>query len=149
MQIWGDVRNLSSINIPRCFCIEVELTGILLKDTHGWDDFEIETSVRWLHFFLLNIISCAYLLGSGLKLIFHWKAQSLMNFKSLVLSLAEVLTSWATENKKVSSANNLHLLLRPFGKSLTYIKNKRDQEWNLVVLQIKYQSKTNTVHLKV
>ena len=32
--------------------------------------------------------------------------------------------SWTTENKEVSSANNLHLLLRPFGKSLSYIRNK-------------------------
>ena len=29
------------------------------------------------------------------------------------------------ENKEVSSANNLHSFLRPFGKSLIYIKNKR------------------------
>ena len=29
-------------------------------------------------------------------------------------------------NKEVSSANNLHSLLRPFGKSLAYINNKRD-----------------------
>ena len=33
--------------------------------------------------------------------------------------------SWTTENKEVSSANNLHSLLRPFGNSLTYIRNKR------------------------
>ena len=81
--------------------------------------------VEQLIFFLLNITSCACLLGSGLKLIFHWKAQSLINFKSLLISLAQVLTSWAMENKEVSSANNLHSFLRPFGKSLIYIKNKR------------------------
>ena len=80
----------------------------------------------WLiHFFMLNIISCSYLLRSGLKLIFHWKTQLLVNFKSLLISLAEVLTSRTTENKVVPSANNLHSLLRPFGKSLTYVKNKR------------------------
>ena len=86
---------------------------------------EIHTWVGWLHFFLLNIVSCAYLQGSWLKLIFHWKAQLLINVKSLLISLAEVLMSWTTENKEVSSANNLHSPLRPFGKSLTYIKNKR------------------------
>ena len=39
------------------------------------------------------------------------------------MSLVEVLTSEAMEIKEVSSANNL--FLRPFYKSLTYIKNKR------------------------
>ena len=97
-------------------CTEVELTGMLLKCRLRWDDFL---------FFPLNIISCAYLLGSGLKLIFHWKVQLLINVKSLLISLAEVPMSWTTENKEVSSANNLHSLLRPSGKSLTYIKNKR------------------------
>ena len=34
------VLNLSSSNIPRCLCTEVELTGILLKYTLGWDDYQ-------------------------------------------------------------------------------------------------------------
>ena len=34
--------------------------------------------------------------------------------------------SWTTENKEVSSADNLNSLLRPFGNSLTYMRNKRD-----------------------
>ena len=116
MQIWDDALNLSSSNIPKCLCTEVELTGILLKYILGWDDFI---------FFLLNIIPCVFLLGSGLKLIFYLKSQLLINVKSLLISVAEVLMSWTTENKEVSSANNLHSLLRPSGKSLTYIKNKR------------------------
>ena len=58
-------------------------------------------------FFLLNIISCACLLGSGFKLIFHWKAQLLINFKSFLTSLTEVLKLLATENK-VSLAKMLH-----------------------------------------
>ena len=87
---------------------------------------EIHIWVVWLHFFfLLNIISYACLLRSELKLVFHWKAQLFINFKSLLISPAKVLMSWTMENKEVSSANNLHWLLRPFGKSLTYIKNKR------------------------
>ena len=72
------------------------INRILLKYTLGWDDFI---------FFLLNIISCACLLGSGLKLIFHWKAQSPINFKSLLISLEEVLRSSAMENKEVSLKN--------------------------------------------
>ena len=35
------------------------------------------------------------------------------------------ITSELTENKEASSTSNLHPLLRPFGKSLAYIKNKR------------------------
>ena len=86
-------------------------------ETHTW--------VGWLHFFFqLNTIPFACLLGSGLKLIFRWKYQSLIIFKSLLTSLAEVLASWATKNKEASSAKNLHSLSRPFGKSLTYIKNR-------------------------
>ena len=103
-------------------CTEIELTGIWLKYTLGWDDFI---------FLLLNIIPCTCLLRSGLKLIFHWKSQLLINVKSLLISLAEVLMSWTTKNKEVSSANNLNSLLRPFGKSLTYIKNKRGPRMEL------------------
>ena len=113
---WCSYLNLSSSNIPRCLCIKVELTGILLKYTLGWNDFI---------FSLLNIISCACLPGPWLKLIFHWKFQLLINFRSLLISLAEVLTSWTTENKEVSSANKLH---SSFGKSLT---NKRGPRMEL------------------
>ena len=52
-------------------------------------------------------------------------------------SLAEVLISWTTENREVSSANSLHSLLRPSDKSLTYIKNNkgpRMDSWRRPVL---------------
>ena len=130
-------------------------------------------------FFLLNIISCACLLGSGFKLIFHWKAQLFINFKSFLTSLIEVLKLCATENK-VSLANKLHWhlkiynclekklhfsnhmliekynffpnnfywLLKQFGKSYI-LKITEAQEWNLVVLQVEYQPKTNTGHIKL
>ena len=86
-----------------------------------WDDF--------IFFSAKDYFLC--LLWFELKFIFHWKVQVLMNFESLLISLAEVLTSWTTENKQVSSANNLHLLVSPFGKSLRYIKNKRGSRTEL------------------
>ena len=75
-------------------------------------------------FFLLNIIYWTCLLRSGLKFIFHLKAQLPIFFKSSLRSLAEVLISWTTENREVSSANSLHSLLGPPDKSLIYINNK-------------------------
>ena len=86
---------------------------------------EVHTWVEWLYFFLLIFIFCACLLGSGLKLIFNWKAQSLLNSRSVLISLAEALTSWTTENKEMSSANNFCSLLRSFDQSLIYIANNR------------------------
>ena len=50
---------------------------------------EIHPWVGCHFFFLLNVISCACLLESGLKLNFHWKAQLLINRKSLI-SLVDV-----------------------------------------------------------
>ena len=52
----------------------------------------------------------------------------------------------------MSSGNNLYSLLRPFDKSLTYIKNKKKAHgWNLAILQleVEYQPKTNTDDLKL
>ena len=39
------------------------------------------------------------------------------------------------ENKKVSSAINLNSLLRPFGKSLTYLKKKEAEEWDFIIFK--------------
>ena len=76
-------------------------------------------------FFLLNIISWTWLLGSGLKLILQWKAQLTVFCKASFSSLTEVLISWTTENRNVPSANSLHSILRPSDKSLIYIKNNK------------------------
>ena len=59
--------------------------------------------------FRLKIISWACLLGSGLKLIFHWNAQLLTFFKSLFISFAAVLMLCATLKRDVSSANKCRL----------------------------------------
>ena len=63
-------------NIPRCFWIEVSCTGLLLKTGWGW----AVTFTLWL-----NMTSCACLLVSGLKFIFHWWAHVLILFKSLLI----------------------------------------------------------------
>ena len=69
-------------------------------------------------YFLLNMISWACLKRCGLKVVFHWKAQSLIFFRSLFNSIADVFVSSTTENREVSSANSLALDHKPSGKSL-------------------------------
>ena len=68
--------------------------------------------------FLLKIISWAFFLDSGLKLIFQWKAQILILYKSLSNSFAEVSTLWITENEDVSSTNNFPFDDRPSARLL-------------------------------
>ena len=94
-----------------------------------WFNWFIIKVYNWMQwgslFFLLNIISWTCLLGSELKFIFHLKAQLPIFSKSSLRSLGEVLISLITENIEVSSANNLHSLLRPSDKSLIYIKDNK------------------------
>ena len=89
----------------------------LLKTNGGCDTF---------FSFLLKMTSWACLLGSGLKLIFHWKSQSLIFFKSLLSSFVEVVMSCVTENRDVSPANNFVLEGSSPNKSFLYIKNNND-----------------------
>ena len=56
--------------------------------------------------FLLTITYWAGLVGSGLKLIFHLKAHSLIFAKSLLSSKKFRVTSWTTKKRDVSSAKN-------------------------------------------
>ena len=65
--------------------------------------------------------------GLGLKLIFHWKVQSQIFFKSLFNSFAEVVISCVTENGDVSWANNIALEDRsPYRSKITMVP-----KWNL------------------
>ena len=100
---------LASRITPRCFWYVLWLTVLLLKVRGGWFNFLV---------FLLKITSWACLLGSGLKLIFHWYAQLLIFTKSSFNSFLVLLLSRITENNDVSSANNLAFDERPFGRSL-------------------------------
>ena len=73
--------------------------------------------------FLLNKTSWAYLLGSGLKLIFHWQANLLIFTKLFSNSFAVAFALWTTENNEVSSANNFPLDDRLAARSFICIKN--------------------------
>ena len=95
--------NLTSNVTPRCFWEEVCKTLLLLKTKDGCGSFFI----LWL-----KITSWACLLGSGLKLIFHWKAHLLIFFRSSFNSLAE--------NNDVSSATKFY---KSSAKSLILIQN--------------------------
>ena len=65
-----------------------------------------------------KINSCACLVGSGLKFIFHWNAHSPIFFKSLFRSIFEASTFVTTEKSEVSSANNLGFDAKLSDKSL-------------------------------
>ena len=101
--------------IPRCFWLVVCITLLLLLNTSGRCDIALD--------FRLKMTSCACFLESGLKLIFHCNVYLFIFAKSLFSSRAEVLLSWVTENKDVSSVNSLAFEDNPSDKSLIYLKN--------------------------
>ena len=80
--------DLVSNIIPRWFWVGDDLTKFSLKYNGGWSILLI---------FLLKITSWACFLGSGLNLIFHWKAQSLIFIKSLFRSLSLYFEQRKTE----------------------------------------------------
>ena len=93
---------------PSCFWEKLWETLLLLKTKGAWVGL---LDLR------LKITSRAWLLGSGLKLIFHWKAHSLTFFKSSFNSFAEVFTSWTTENNDVLSEKSFSLEFKLSDKS--------------------------------
>ena len=101
--------NLTSKITPRCVWKLTWETLLLLKSKGE--------CVAFFNF-LLNMISWAFLLRSGLKVNFHWKVQSLIFFRSLFNSIADVFISCTTENRELSSPNSLALDNKPSGKSL-------------------------------
>ena len=68
----------------------------------------LKTIGRYTTFLTLRvkITSCACLDGSGLKLIFHWKAYLFILSKSSQSCLAVALASFVNVNKEVSSAKS-------------------------------------------
>ena len=116
--------SLVSTMIPRCFWDVVCTTllsaikcylVLLLLSASGGCDIALD--------FKLKMASSACFFGSGLKIIFHWNTYLFIFSKSLFSSKAEVLLSWITENKDVSSTNSLAFEDNPSDKSLIYIKN--------------------------
>ena len=63
--------------------------------------------------YLLNL-----LLGLGLKLILHWKAQLLILLKSLFESVVVELIFWTIQKRKVPFANNFEFEVKSCDKSL-------------------------------
>ena len=60
-------------------------------------------------FFLLNITSCACLPHSGLKIIFHWKAQLVIALRSGLKPVALIWMLFTSEKRDVSSGKGLQL----------------------------------------
>ena len=107
--------------IPRCFRDEDCETWILSRNNGEWLIF---------FDFWLKKTSAAYLLGSGLKFIFLWKAQLLLILaKSLFSSFADMFISYVTEKIDVSSINSLVLEEKPVARPLMQVTV--DLEWML------------------
>ena len=80
---------------------------MLLNVINGWGTVFI---------FLLKITSWVGLDVSGLKVIFHLKAHSLIFAKLLVGSEELTVTSWTTGKRDISSAKSLQFDDKPSGK---------------------------------
>ena len=98
----------SNVN-PRCFWDILFFKGMSLNERQGWSSFLV---------FLLNITSCAYLVKSGLNIIFHWKAQLLIAVRSLRKVAALDWMPLTAEKIYVSSEKSLQFEDAPFDKSL-------------------------------
>ena len=98
----------SNVN-PRCFWDILFFKGMSLNERQGWSSFLV---------FLLNITSCACLVKSGLKIIFHWKAQLLITDRSLRKVAALDWMSLTTEKRDVLSAKRFQFEDTPSDKSL-------------------------------
>ena len=85
---WSSNIYLESNMTPSCFRGKLHEILLLLKTKGGWVDL---LDLR------LKVNSWACLFGSGLKLIFHWKAHSLTFFKSSFNSFyrsAYIVNNW-------------------------------------------------------
>ena len=115
--------SLISKNIPKCFRVSDWVIMVLLKINEGWDYFSILREKR---------SSWACMLGSGLKLMFHWKAQLFILFKSSFKFFSDKSLSNITEKGNVSSANSLGFETKFSDKSFIYIKKssgRRIEPW--------------------
>ena len=92
------------------------MTTLLLKFNDGWFG-----SLS----FLEKKTSCVFLLGSGLKLAFHWNAHLFILFRSSFKFFVYKIISWTTQNRGISSANSLGFEIKLSERSLINIKKKR------------------------
>ena len=82
---------------PKYFCVLWE-TFVILNISGAWRTF--------LNF-LVKITSWAWLFGSRLQLIFHWKSYTFIVFKSSFKPLIDLRMPWTRENREVLSVKNL------------------------------------------
>ena len=125
--------SLVSKIIPRCLWFVDCMATVLLKFNDGWFG---------LLSFLEKITSCACLLGSGLKLIFHRNADLFIFFRSPFKFFADKVISWTTENREVSSANSLGFEIKFSERSLINIKKKigpRNDPWETPALTLAHE----------
>ena len=108
--------SLPSKIILSCLWAVDWITTVLLKFKDGWFG---------LLSFLEKIISCASLLESGLKLVFHRNAHLFIFLRSSCEFFADKVISWTTEKREVSSANSLGFESKLSERSLINIKKKR------------------------
>ena len=132
--------NLESKTIPWC-----------LWDSVLWLQFKDGWLVFWS--FRLKITSWAYLVGSGLKFIFHWNAQVLILVKSLFNLLADLVIFSNIENSDVSSSNNFALDAKSWDKSFMYIRKSNgpniEPVYHLVVFMLSLTWISLTLLLRV
>ena len=94
---------------PKCLWLFTVFISMSLKYISGWScclDLREKTTCT------------TYLLGSWLKLIFHWYAHWEFRPRSWCNSIAEIFGSLMIENRDVSFAKNLTWDLIPSSKSL-------------------------------
>ena len=92
----------SNVN-PRCFWDILFFKEMSLNERQEWSSFlAVSYSVE-----KRNISSCAYLVKSGLKIIFNWKSQLLITVRSLSKVAVLDWVSLTTEKRDVSSAKSL------------------------------------------
>ena len=99
LSFWGFLLN----TFFRCFANVNVTSKITLRCVWEltWETLLLLTSKGGCVSFFnlqLNIIFWACILQSGSKVILYWKAQSLVFFRSLFNSIADVFTSCTTEN---------------------------------------------------
>ena len=130
--------NLESKISPKCFWEWKWETGTMLKNITGRLTLVI---------FLLNITSCAWFEGSGLKLIFHSMGNLLISFKSLLRLLVVVSDFLTLEKKDMSSANNLEFHWRLLDEALMKISRgvlkQSERPWTLWVPKLGSGKKIN------
>ena len=83
----GKFHSVSNVKLW-CFWNKLLFNGILLNKRVGWNNFLI---------FLVYIISCGCILKSGLKIIFHWKDQQAIAFRSWLKVFALVWMLFTTK----------------------------------------------------